>query len=290
MAVGKTKKQTKTKKGGRKKVSDPFIKKEWYEVLAPQVFPIRYIGRTIVTKTTGTKIARDSLLGRVFEVSLGDLKPDGEDEAFRKFRLRVEEVNGRNCLTNFCGMNITTDKLRSLVKKFQSLIETHCDIKTTDGYFLRLFCIGFTRKQQNMRPTRMCCYAKTSQIKRIRKRMREVIIKETVKLDLHGVVDKLMNEAIGREIEKRCEWIYPLHNVLIRKVKLLRAPKTDVAKLLEQHGGLDSLMQGAPEPMKKLDAGQAVGEGGGKKGKKGKAAAAAAAKKQEEEEEPAEEN
>lgn len=274
MAVGKAKKQTKTKKGGKKKITDPFNKKEWYEVRAPSVFPIKHVGRTIVTKTSGTKVARDSLLGRVFEISLGDLKPDGEDEAFRKFRLRVEEVNGRNCLTNFCGMNITTDKLRSLVKKWQSLIEAFADIKTTDGYTLRMFSIGFTRKQLNARPSRMKWYAQTSQIKRIRKRMVDIMHKQTNGLDLHGVVDKLMNEAIGKEIEKRCQSIYPLYNVLIRKVKMLRAPKTDLSKLLELHGGLDSLLQGAPEPVKKADVGQAVGADA-KKGKKAKGGSAA---------------
>jgi len=267
MAVGKNKRASKGKKGGRKKITDPFAKKEWYEVRAPSIFPVKVIGKTIATKTSGTKIARDSLMGRIFEVSLGDLKPESEDEAFRKFSLKVEDVNGKNCLTNFHGMDITTDKLRSLVKKWQSLIEAYVDIKTTDGYTLRLFCIGFTRKQPNTRRT--TAYAQTSQVKRIRKRMVDIMQKETAQVDLNGLVDKLMSEVIGREIEKKTQSIYPLHNVLIRKVKMLRAPKVDIGRLLEIHGGQEGLSQGAPEPVKKLDLGQAVGEG--KKGKKGKA-------------------
>jgi len=168
MAVGKNKKLGKARKGGRKKVSDPFSKKEWYDVRAPSVFPIKTIGKTIVTKTTGTKVARDGLLGRLFEVSLGDLKPDGDDEAFRKFLLKVEEVNGMNCLTQFHGMDLTTDKLRSLVRKWQTLIEAHTDVKTTDGYSLRIFCIGFTKKRQNQ--NRKTSYAQSSQVRQIRKK------------------------------------------------------------------------------------------------------------------------
>jgi len=64
-----------------------------------------------------SEIASDALKGRVFEVSLADLQND--EVAFRKFKLISEEVQGRNVLTNFHGMDMTTDKLRSMVKKWQ---------------------------------------------------------------------------------------------------------------------------------------------------------------------------
>merc|ERR1712000_3811 len=88
MAVGKNKRLTKGKKGNRKKAVDPFTKKDWYDVKAPALFSNSNIGKTLVTRTAGTKIASDGLKGRVFEVSLGDLNKS-EDDAFRKIRLRV---------------------------------------------------------------------------------------------------------------------------------------------------------------------------------------------------------
>ena len=66
-------------------------------------------------------------------------------------------------MTNFYGMNLTTDKLRSMVKKWQTLIEAHADVKTTDGYLLRLFCIGFTQKQQQQNSK--TCYAQAQQVR-----------------------------------------------------------------------------------------------------------------------------
>lgn len=62
-------------------------------------------------------IASDGLKGRVFEVSLADLQND--EVAFRKFKLITEDVQGKNCLTNFHGMDLTRDKMCSMVKKWQ---------------------------------------------------------------------------------------------------------------------------------------------------------------------------
>ena len=136
-------------------------------------------------------------------------------------------MQGRNCLTNFYGMDFTQDKVRSLVRKWQTLIEAHQDIKTTDGYLLRVFAIGFTRRRANQ--VKKTTYAKSSQIRAIRKKMFEVMQRESSSCDLR--------EVMGREIEKSTQGIYPLKDVYIRKVKVLKRPKFDTNKLFELHGG-----------------------------------------------------
>jgi len=239
MAVGKNKKLGKKKKTAGRKAVDPFAKKEWYDVKAPSVFPKREIGKTVVTKTQGTRTARDSLLNRVFEASLGDLKQGSDDEAFRKFRFRVEEVTGTQCLTSFYGMNLTTDKLRSLVRKWHTLIEAHADVKTSDGYFLRLFAIGFTKRRPNQ--IRKTSYAQSSQVRQIRKKMVEIMTKEANGVELAELTNKFIAESIGREIEKATQGIYPLQNVLIRKVKVLKSPKADLNALFASHGGAEAV-------------------------------------------------
>merc|ERR1711893_526607 len=233
MAVGKNKRLTKGgKKGGKKKAVDPFLKKDWYDVKAPSMFNIRQIGKTLVTRTQGTKIASDGLKGRVFECSLADLQND--EVAFRKFRLIAEDVQGRNVLCNFHGMNLTTDKLKSTVRKWQTLIEANVDVKTTDGYLLRLFCIGFTKKRTNS--LKKTCYAQSRQVRDIRKKMVEIMSREVSSNDLKEVVNKLIPDSIGKDIEKACQGIFPLHDVYIRKVKILKKPKFDLGKLMELHG------------------------------------------------------
>ncbi|GLH04314.1 hypothetical protein R5R35_009592 [Gryllus longicercus] len=236
MAVGKNKGLSKGgKKGVKKKIVDPFTRKDWYDVKAPSMFSTRQIGKTLVNRTQGTKIASDGLKNRVFEVSLADLQSDTDGErSFRKFRLVAEDVQGKNVLTNFHGMDLTTDKLRSMVKKWQTLIEAHVDVKTTDGYLLRIFCIGFTHKDSMSQ--RKTCYAQHNQVRQIRKKMVERITQEVSSCDLKEVVNKLLPDSIAKDIEKLCQGIYPLHDVYIRKVKVLKKPRFELSKLLELHG------------------------------------------------------
>ncbi|XP_072578532.1 small ribosomal subunit protein eS1-like [Vulpes vulpes] len=232
MAVGKNKRLTKGgKKGAKKTVVDPFSKKDWYDVKVPAMFNIRNIGETLVTRTQGTKIVSDGLKGRVFEVCLADLQND--EVAFRKFKLITEDVQGKNCLTDFHGMDLTRDKMCSMVKKWQTMIEAHVDVKTTDGYLLRLFFVGFTKKCNYQ--IRKTSYAQHQQVHQIRK-------KDDGNHDLRGandlkeVVNKLIPDSIGKDIEKACQSIYPLHDVFVRKVKMLKKPKFELGKLMELHG------------------------------------------------------
>jgi hypothetical protein len=46
-------------------------------------------------------------------------------------------------------------------------------------------------------------------------------------------VEKFILEMIGKEIEESTSSIYPLQNVSIRKVKILKDPKFDLGKLME---------------------------------------------------------
>mmetsp|Transcript_29492 Transcript_29492/g.42082 ORF Transcript_29492/g.42082 Transcript_29492/m.42082 type:complete len:268 (-) Transcript_29492:121-924(-) len=237
MAIGKNKRLTKGKKGGKKKATDPFLRKELYIIKAPSIFSTRNAGKTIISRTAGTKIASEGLKGRVFEMSLADLNGGDESQSFRKIRLVCEDVQGNNVVTNFHGMDMTRDKLCSLIKKWQTLIEAYVDVRTTDGYYLRIFSIAFTKKQSNQ-AAKSTCYAQAGQVRNIRKKMFEIMTEEASKCDLKELVQKFISspDSIAQEIEKRCESIFPLQNIFVRKVKVLKKPKFDLTKLMEMHG------------------------------------------------------
>jgi small subunit ribosomal protein S3Ae len=261
MAVGKNKRLTKGggKKGGKKKAGDPFLRKEWYDIKAPSFFSTRNCGKTLCSRTQGTKIASEELKGRVLEINLADLNND-EDQSYKKVKLCIEEVQGRNCLTDFHGLTLTRDKLCSLIRKWQTLIEAHVDVKTTDGYVVRMFVIAFTKRRPDQVKTN--CYAQTAQIRKIRKKMTEIMTAEASKVQLRELVKKLIPESISKEIEKQCQGIFPLKDVLIRKVKILKKPKFDITKLMEIHGegdddvGVEMLRPEADDAKNLLTAGQ----------------------------------
>jgi len=232
MAVGKNKGLGKGKKGGRKKVVDPFLKKEWYKLIAPSIFAQKDCGRTLITKTQGTKIASEGLKGRVFELSLADLQKN-EALAHRKIKLCIEDVQGYNCLLNFHGMDMTRDKLCNLIRKKQSIIEANVDCRTTDGYIVRMFCIAFTKRQDNQ--NKITCYAKSAQIRAIRAKMVATMQELGTKGDLKTLVKELISDHIGENIVKQATGIYPIKDCFIRKVKVLKKPKFDVTELMEWH-------------------------------------------------------
>merc|ERR1712158_212349 len=196
MAVGKNKRlNTKSKKGGKKKVVDPFIKKEWFDVKAPNMFKQRNIGKTLVTKTIGNKVAADGLKHRVYDINQEDLQ--GQDgNHFRKFRLVCEDVQGKNCLTNFHGMGLVRDKKQ---------------VKGTT-------------------------YCQSHQAKSIRKIMVDTMQKTASSGDIQNLVKNLLVDTIASDITKQVKSIYPLENVHVQKVKTIKRPKLDLGRLAELHG------------------------------------------------------
>merc|ERR1711874_664504 len=183
------------------------MRKEWYNVNVPTIFDTQVPTLTPANKSAGQKIAADSLKGRVFEISLADLNPkEATDRAWRKMKVQVEEVKGFDCYTNFYGMDITRDKLCTLVKKWHTLVEAF--VKAT-------------------------VYAKNSQQKLIRQKMMEIMVNECQKSSLKELFRKFTNDTIGKTITQECSKIFPLENVLIKKVKVLKKPKFDLSKLME---------------------------------------------------------
>lgn len=192
MAFGKSKKNfNKGKKGTKKRVGDRFLKKEWWTVKAPGMFKERIFTRTPINVTQGKVLASECIKGRVFEANHADLNKDIKDKSHQKFKFIVEDAEPatKECITNFYGLETTRHFNCNIIRKWHSLIECFTDVKTKDGFLLRLFTIAFTKRQKKQ--LRATCYAQRSQVKQIRKIMQAEITKEVRKSTLKEVTIKL---------------------------------------------------------------------------------------------------
>lgn len=105
------------------------------------------------------------------------------------------------------------------------MIEAVCDVKTNDGYVLRVFTIAFTRKIE--RQKRNTAYALSSQVKLIRKKIVEIINKEVNKSNVTQVLEAFTSEVVHEKITKEIKKIYPVENIKVRKIKVIQRPKID---------------------------------------------------------------
>ena len=162
-----------------------------------------------------------------------DLAPNQDSFHWRKIKLIVDQTEGRQAITSFSGVDTTRDELCSLIKKRKTLIEAVSDVKTSDGYVLRVFVIAFTRESPNQK--RKTNYAQTSQQKIIRKRINDIVAKEINKSSVTQVLNLFTSEVVEKKITKEVSPIYPVKNVKIRKIKVIQRPHVDFHKLSEMH-------------------------------------------------------
>jgi len=162
-----------------------------------------------------------------------DLAPNQDSFHWRKIKLIVDQTEGRQAITSFYGVDVTRDELSSLIKKRKTLIEAIQDVKSQDGYVLRVFVIAFTRESANQK--RRTNYALSSQQKIIRKRINDIVAKEVAKSNATQILNLFTSEVIEKKITKDVSPIYPVKNVKVRKIKVIQRPNVDFNKLSEMH-------------------------------------------------------
>lgn len=218
----KNKRLSKTGKEGKKKSGGAFEKKEWIEIKTPNLFGEKIFGKTLVNRITNTNKSKELLANRIYQVSLSDLNKK-ENLSYRKIKLKGSEFRDNSSETIFYGMDMTRDKLCSVVKKWQTTIETSIDLKTEDGFFLRIFCIAFSkRKKQQLKKT---SYLTSSVIRALRRKIIKVVLKYTSHYNLKNIVGKFLSEKLTFEIEKECKIVSPIYNFFVRKIKILKETK-----------------------------------------------------------------
>ncbi|NYT02897.1 MAG: 30S ribosomal protein S3ae [Methanosarcinales archaeon] len=179
--------------------------KQWYNVIGPEMF-----GRSPVGETVSNDPSK--LIGRVIETTLGDLTNNFSKQN-TKLKFKVDQVAGDSAYTKFIGHEMTTDYIRSLVKRRTSRIDSIIDVNTTDGYQVRVKPSCFTVKR-----------ARAEQVKSIRAIARNVVLTKGSALDLNGLIQEVVLGKLSLDIYKEAKAVYPLRRVEVRKTEILVEP------------------------------------------------------------------
>jgi len=179
--------------------------KQWYNLVAPDMFGKANIGETVAD-------APEKLIGRVIEVTLGELTNDLSKQNI-KLLLKVDRVGGDSAYTRFTGHQLTQDYLRSLVKRQTSSVETNVSVKTKDDYTIKVKPSCFTIKR-----------ARANQIKEIRQIMNNVIASRAKELDMAQFIQEVITGKLSANIYHDVKQVYPLRRVEVRKTEVEAAP------------------------------------------------------------------
>ncbi|MDQ1253772.1 MAG: small subunit ribosomal protein S3Ae [Euryarchaeota archaeon] len=193
----------------RKKVQrkiDGWKSKEWFNIEAPA-----YLNRAIV----GNTMAGDPslLLGRNVETTVGELTNDMTKNN-TKVILRINNVVGETATTDLVGHELTTDYIRSIVKRQTSRIDANIEVRTKDGYVIRVKPTCFTIKR-----------ARSSQIKAIREVMIDIVKRRAMESDFENFMQEAILGRLSAAIYRQAKFIYPLRRVEIRKTYVEAMPK-----------------------------------------------------------------
>ena len=185
--------------------------KQWYDVLAPEMFEREELGTTPAEES-------EQVLGRTIETTLGDLQNDASENN-KKLKFQVNEVAGKSAYTEFSKYELTRDYTRSLVRRGSSKIEAYITVLTTDDYRLQIQPVALTTKS-----------ADESQEKAIRREMIDIVEESASDRTFKDLIDSVVTGRLSSAIYNEAKQIYPVRRVEIQKTTLEAHPEEVAAE------------------------------------------------------------
>jgi small subunit ribosomal protein S3Ae len=191
---------------GRRVARDTWKTKSWYNIYTPQSFGGDLIGHTPANDPS-------LVIGRVAETSLKDLTNDHSKHMIRMY-FKIDGVSGTNATTQFVGHDTTREYLKSLIRRRRSKITTITDVRTKDGYKLRVKAMVLTA-------VRARDHHKTD----IRKKMEEIVRDMAKNATFPEFVQAMLLGGLGSKIYGECKKIFPMKRVEVYKSEVLEFGK-----------------------------------------------------------------
>ncbi|MEN6329721.1 MAG: 30S ribosomal protein S3ae [Methanobacteriaceae archaeon] len=181
-------------KARRRRVRDTWKDKQWYKITTPKEFGEAEIGTTP---------ARDPnlLLNRKVEATMRELSGDFSKQ-YVKLRFQISDVAGDTAQTRFMGHQVTTDYVRSMIRRGTSRIDAIMKLETKDGKKLKVHMLAITIKR-----------AKSSQQRYIRETMEKLVKEAALNKTMNELVEDIIKGKLASSVYHETKKIYPLKRV-----------------------------------------------------------------------------
>jgi small subunit ribosomal protein S3Ae len=194
---------------------DPWALKKWFSVHAPS-----YLGGVFIAEVPAAEPQK--LLMRTLEVSLYDLTKDISHLPI-KLKFQIHKVDALQAFTRFKGLELTRDYLRSLVRKGTSKVAAVAEVKTKDGWVMRVTVLAVTTHRIG-----------TAQKSAMRKRMIETLMKKASEMDIGQFLKEALEGVMAADLFVAGKKIAPLRKVELAKIKVLRYPPKEEAVAVKE--------------------------------------------------------
>jgi len=196
---------TETKKASKpaaRKVKDKWKAKEWYKLYAPKMFNQVLLGETPSSDPA-------NLLNRGADATVHDLTGDfSKMHVLLKFK--VSEVRGFEAHTVFVGQDLTSDYIRRLTRRKRTKTDHVIDVRTKDGYLLRIKPMSITEKR-----------IQSSQETAVRTIMTEEVQRMGAEMALSDMIKTIITGEMAKRLSQVSKVIVPIKRVEIRKTEVL---------------------------------------------------------------------
>ncbi|WP_414469555.1 30S ribosomal protein S3ae [Methanobacterium sp. ACI-7] len=192
-------------KARRRRVRDTWKEKQWFKIMTPTEFGDAEIGTTPARDP-------DMLVKRTVESSMRELTGDFSKQYVKLF-FQINNVAGDTANTKFVGHHVTTDYVRSMIRRGTSRIDAITDVTTKEGYKVNVHVIAITVKR-----------AKSSQQKFIRETMGRLVGELAEGKNFPELIEAIISGKMASSIYHETKKIYPLKRVEIIKTQVAEEP------------------------------------------------------------------
>ena len=196
-----------------RKMKDKWRAKQWYRLLAPEMFNLALIGESPAETP-------DGIMGRTIEATLQDLTGDFS-KMHIKVRFKVHDIRGLDAHTLFVGHDLTSDYVRRQTRRKRSKTDAVIEVTTKDGWMLKVKPMGVSEQR-----------IQSSQRIAIRHIMKEVLTKAASDCTIGEFVKRMVDGDLGKMIADNGKTIVPLKRIEIRKSEVLSFG--EIPKALEE--------------------------------------------------------